>query len=130
MAGSRIKSMVVAVLFVLLTDLVVLWPTGFGLSHLLLRAALSIALIAFVPGFCILSAIYPEGGLGEIEVIGYSVMISLLVSPLMAFAMNFLPSGFGTIDRPAPLLLALSVLTICAALAASLRGRERPKRQK
>ena len=58
--------------------------------------------------------------------LGYSIMASLLISPLIAFAMSFLPGGFGTMDNPTPLLAVLSAMTIILTIIAFVRCRKRP----
>lgn len=110
----------------MLADLTTLSPLSQKYPYLPFRIAFSTILIAFLPGFCIVMSLYPHGGLESIEMLGYSIMVSLLVSPLTAFAMSFLPCGFGTMENPVPLLAALSAMTIVLAIMAFIRCRKRP----
>jgi len=126
MTWSRNRTLFLVFLCVLLADLTILSPISQGYPYLPFRVALSMILIAFLPGFCIVMSLYPNGGLESIEILGYSIMVSLLVSPLMAFAMSFLPCGFGTMDNPVPLLATLSAMTIIFAITAFFRCRRRP----
>ncbi|MGQ9515523.1 MAG: DUF1616 domain-containing protein [Thermoproteota archaeon] len=112
------RCLVLILLIVLLTDLTILSPISREEPFIFLRVALIILLIAFLPGFCIVRLLYPCGELERIEELGYSLMISLFVSPLTALVMSFLPSGFGTVEDPAPLLGALSAMTVILAFAA------------
>lgn len=125
MTWSRNRTLSLVFLCVLLTDLTALSPLSQGYPYLPFRVAFSMILIAFLPGFCIVMSLYPHGRLESIEVLGYSIMVSLLVSPLTAFAMSFLPCGFGTIENPVPLLTALSAMTIILAIVAFIRCRKR-----
>ncbi len=113
--------LILVVLPVLLADILILSPISTSVPYIFVRVALSLLLIAFLPGFCIVGLLYPCGGLEDIETIGYSIMISLFVSPLTALVMSALPTGFGTVENPAPLLAALSALTITMAFAAFIR---------
>jgi len=113
-------------LCVLLADLTTLSPLSQAFPYMPFRIAFSTILIAFLPGYCIVMSLYPRGGLEDIEALGYSIMASLLVSPLVAFAMSFLPGGFGTIENPAPLLIALSAMTVAFAITAFIRCGKRP----
>ncbi|MBO3803006.1 MAG: DUF1616 domain-containing protein [Candidatus Brockarchaeota archaeon] len=108
-------------LLVLLADLAILSPSSSEEPLAFFRVALSLLLIAFLPGFCAVRLLYPKGGLEGMEVIGYSVMISLFVSPSVALLMGALPTGFGTVENPAPLLFALSTVTAIMAVAAFVR---------
>ena len=124
MAWGRNRIFSLVLLCVLLADLTALIPLYRNYPYLPFRVAFSAILIAFLPGFCIVMSLYPHGGLGGIEMLGYSIMVSLLVSPLTAFAMSFLPCGFGTLEDPVPLLAALSAMTIVLAITASIRSRK------
>ena len=123
MAWGRNRIFSLVLLCVLLADLTALIPLYRNYPYLPFRVAFSAILIAFLPGFCIVMSLYPHGGLGGIEMLGYSIMVSLLVSPLMAFAMSFLPCGFGTVEDPIPLLAVLSAMTIALAIMAFIRSR-------
>jgi uncharacterized membrane protein len=116
-------SFFLVLLCVLLADMTVLSPLGLEWPYRPFRIAFSAILIAFLPGFNIIGSLFPHRDLEGIERLGYSIMASLLVSPLTALAMSFLPFGFGTVDNPAPLLIALSALTIITAITAYIRCR-------
>jgi len=127
MTWGRNRIFSIVLLCVLLADLTTLTPLFQNFPYLPFRVAFNAILIAFLPGFCIMMALYPHGGLGGIEMLGYSIMVSLLVSPLTAFAMSFLPCGFGTVENPVPLLAALSAMTIALAITAFIRNRKGPR---
>jgi len=109
-------------MIVILTDLTILSPISRDVPFIFLRVALSLLLIIFLPGFCIVRLLFPRGELERIEEIGYSLMISLFISPITALVMSLLPNGFGTVENPAPLLGALSVITIILAFAAFIKS--------
>lgn len=121
MAGSCNRFLFLVLLCVLLADMTVLSPLSLKMPYLPFRVALSTILITFLPGFCIVRSLYPH--LDGVEMLGYSIMISLLLTPSIAFVMSFLPFGFGTVEDPAPLIIALSALTIFSAIAAYIRCR-------
>jgi len=123
MAGSCNRFLFLVLLCVLLADMTVLSPLSLKMPYLPFRVALSTILIAFLPGFCIVRSLYPHRGLDGVEMLGYSIMVSLLLTPSVAFVMSFLPFGFGTAEDPAPLIIALSALTIFSAIAAYIRCR-------
>ena len=118
--------MFLVLLCVLLADLTTLAPLSQEFPYLTFRMAFNAILMAFLPGYCIMMSLYPHGELEGIEMLGYSIMASLLISPLVAFAMSFLPGGFGTIENPAPLLIALSAMTVAFAITAFIRCGKRP----
>jgi uncharacterized membrane protein len=114
-------SLSLVLLCVLLADMTVLSPLGLEWPYWPFRAAFSAILVAFLPGFGIIGALFPRRDLEDIERLGYSIMVSLLISPLTALAMSILPSGFGMVGDPAPLLITLSALTIIASIMAYVR---------
>ena len=125
MTWKRNRTLFLVLLCVLLADLTTLAPLSQEFPYLTLRMALNTILITFLPGYCIMMSLYPHGELEGIEMLGYSIMASLLISPLIAFAMSFLPGGFGTMDNPTPLLAVLSAMTIILAIIAFVRCRKR-----
>lgn len=100
---------------VIITDIFVLIPV---LSGSLIRTALGLPLVLFLPGYALVAMLFPEkGGLEGMERIALSVGMSVAVVPLIGLALNFTPWGI----REIPLLVSLSVFTLLMCGVAYIR---------
>jgi len=80
-----------------------------------LRIVLSLPVVLFIPGYCIIAALYPKNrDIELIERIALSFGLSIAVVPLIGFGLNFTPWGI----RLDPLVISLSVFTLVMVLAA------------
>ena len=99
------------------------------------RVAVMLPLVLFLPGYVLLGVLYPRGSangsrpdstkrnrsgnrsIDGVERAGLSLAASLAILPLLAFALNFTPSGIRTV----PVLLALSWFTYIFAFLTFVR---------
>ena len=83
-----------------------------------LRIILGLPFILFFPGYAALSVLFPESrSLETIERIALSFGLSIAISPLVGFGLNYTPFGI----RLTPILLSLSVVNIALALGGLYR---------
>lgn len=112
-----------------LTVLAVIFITVPPLDATPVRTVLGLALVLFLPGYALTAALFPsESRLTGIERIAFSFGLSIAVTPLIGLALNYTPWG---IDK-APVLLAVSILTVvCSlvALARSVPEESKPKKK-
>jgi len=88
------------------------------LNTLPLRIILTLPLVLFIPGYCIIAALYPKKrDIDLIERIALSFGLSIAVIPLIGFGLNFTPWGI----RLDPIVVALSLFTFVMILAAYYR---------
>lgn len=98
-----------------------------------LLSALAIPFVLFLPGYAIVSALFPADetrrepssdrrSVDVPERLLFSVGLSLAVSPLVALLLNFTPFGV----RPTPVLVVLGGLTVVASVVAARRRFELP----
>ena len=105
---------------VILTDIFVLLP---ALSGSLIRTALGLPLLLFLPGYALISMLFPEkNGLEGMERIALSVAMSVSVVPLIGLALSYTSWGIKEI----PLLTSFSAFTLLMLVAAYVRRRKLP----
>jgi len=79
------------------------------------RVVLALPLVLFIPGYCVILALFPrDGDIDLTERIVLSVCVSLAVVPLIGLGLNFTPWGI----RLDPLVMALTVFTLVMILVA------------
>jgi uncharacterized membrane protein len=74
-------------------------------------------LVLFAVGYATVEALYPEGGLSDLEVLALSIGLSLALVPLIGLVLNYTPWGI----RLGPVLVSLTIYTASVALAAEYR---------
>ena len=80
-----------------------------------LRFLLSLPVILFIPGYCVIMALFPRAGdLELIERIVLSICVSLAVVPLIGLGLNFTPWGI----RLDPIVIAITAFTVVMILVA------------
>ncbi len=80
-----------------------------------LRAALTLPLLLFIPGYCVVAALFPKNGdLNGIERFVLSFGLSIAVVPLIGLILNFTPWGI----RLEPIILSISSFTLVMILIA------------
>ncbi|MDW7731742.1 MAG: DUF1616 domain-containing protein [Methanolobus sp.] len=79
----------------------------------LIRAALGLPLILFLPGYVLISALFPEkDDPGELERLTLSLGLSIVIVPFIGFALNYSPWGITL--APIVVILSLYILFMCA----------------
>ena len=74
----------------------------------LLRVLLAFPVIFFIPGYCIIAALFPKkGDIGLIERIMLSIGCSIAIVPLIGLGLNFTPWGI----RLDPIVIILTLFT-------------------
>ncbi len=99
----------------LLIAVIYLLPDSF------LRVALGLPFLLFFPGYALITVLFPnQDDLETIERVALSFGLSIAITPLIGFGLNYTPFGI----RLAPILLSISALNI-ALSAAGLWRREK-----
>jgi len=84
------------------------------------RIAFAIPFIIFIPGYCLIAALYPrEDSLDTIERLALSFGMSIAVVPLIGLILNYTPWGI----RLVPILLSVTAFILIACVVASHRRR-------
>jgi len=87
-------------------------------SLMVFRWVFGALLVLYIPGYCLVEALYPsKGELDDIEKIALSIGLSLAISPLILLVLNFTPWGI----RLTPFLVSLIAVTLFLAIVAVFR---------
>jgi uncharacterized membrane protein len=106
-------TLAVALLTLLLIGVVLLIPPG------LLRVILGIPFLLFFPGYALLAALFiNKQGIGGLEQLALSCVISIAVVALIGFGLNFTAWGI-TLE---PVLYSIAIFTILMSTIAIIRG--------
>ncbi len=90
-------------------------------NETVIRSALGLGMVLFVPGYALIAALFPgRKAIDGIERTALSFGLSIAVTPLIGLALNFTPFGI----RLDPIVVCLSAFTIVCAVAATYRRRE------
>jgi uncharacterized membrane protein len=88
-----------------------------------LRIILALPVVLFLPGYCIVAALYPKDhDIELIERIALSFGLSIVVVPLIGYGLNFTPWGI----RLDPLVIALCLFTLVMIGSAQYRRSQIP----
>lgn len=80
-----------------------------------LRVICTLPLMLFIPGYCVIAALFPrEGDIDLIERFVLSAGSSMVIVPLIGLGLNFTPWGI----HLEPLVISLSLFTVMVILAA------------
>jgi len=128
--------------WVVLTNIAVFAPV---LSETPLRIVVGLPLILFIPGYALVAALFPEGGvtpdatsapsedddtpregIDGIERVALAFGLSIAVVPLIGLVLNFTPFGI----RLAPIMIAISGTTILLTAIAAQRRWELPSEER
>lgn len=117
-------SLLAVAVLVLIVWFVLFGPIGFSP---LVRTVVSIPLLLFAPGYAIVAALVPErntsvdsgrtDGVDTLTRVTFSVVLSLVLVPLLGFALNFTSSGI----RLVPAATLIGLVTIAATAVAVYR---------
>lgn len=92
-----------------------------------LRIALGLTVVLFLPGYCLLAALYPrKGDLAGIERLALSLGLSLALVPLVGLVLNYTPWGI----RLTPIAVGLSALILVLSGVAAYRRRQFPVQER
>jgi len=109
---------------VILTDIFVLIPV---LSGSLIRTALGLPLILFLPGYALIAMLFPEkSGLEGMERIALSVAMSVAVVSLIGLALSYTPWEI----KEMPLITSVSIFTLIMLATAYVRRNSLPADRK
>ena len=115
------KDLALVFLLTVLCILFVLIPL---LNETPIRIILGLLFVLFLPGYSLIAALFPrKDDLDAIERVALSFGLSIAISPLLGFTLNYSPFGI----RLAPVLIVLSVFTISLALGAYVRRSRIPE---
>jgi len=93
------------------------------LSGTIARQALGIVVVLFLPGYAVVSALFPgQGDIGGIERAVLSFAMSIAALPLAGLVLNYTPWGI----RLDPLVVCVGILTVTGVLIASKRRLDIP----
>lgn len=96
-------------------------------SGTIIRQALGIAMVLFVPGYALIAALFPgKKSMGGIERTVLSFGLSIAVVPLIGLLLNFTPWGI----RLEPMLACVVIFTIACTLVANKRRLDIPKEER
>jgi uncharacterized membrane protein len=80
-----------------------------------LRVVLALPLMLFIPGYCVIAALFPkDGDINLIERFVLSFGLSIAIVPLIGLGLNFTPWGI----RLEPILLSIILFTLVMVLVA------------
>jgi len=106
---------------VILTDIFVLIP---ALNESLMRTALSLFLVIFLPGYALIAMLFSEKtALENMERIALSIGLSIAVVSLIGLGLNFTSWGI----KEVPLLTSISIFTLLISGLAYARRRRLPE---
>lgn len=92
-----------------------------------LRIALAFVCLLFIPGYALLSALFPkQDALGMVERIALSFGLSIAIIPLLGLALNYTPWGL----RLTPILITVAAFIFAASLAGIVRQQLLPADQR
>ncbi len=93
------------------------------ISDTIIRSALGLAMILFIPGYALIAALFPgKSDIDGIERAALSFGLSIAVVPLIGLGLNFTPWGI----RLDPIVVCLTIFTIICIVAANWRRHELP----
>jgi uncharacterized membrane protein len=88
------------------------------INESVLRYVLTIPFVLFIPGYCLIAALFPrEGDLSLLERIALSFGLSIAIVPFIGLGLNFTPWGI----RLDPILIFLTIFTMVMVLIAFFR---------
>ncbi|MDD2438671.1 MAG: DUF1616 domain-containing protein [Methanosarcinaceae archaeon] len=126
MRGNRTipSDLLGVVCLVLLTNLFLLVP---GLNDTVIRTALGLPLVLFLPGYALTAALFiSEKELDGIERVALSFGLNIAIVPLIGLGLNYTPWGI----RLFPILFCLSSFTLLMCAIAGWRRKNLPEGKK
>ncbi|MDM7913170.1 MAG: DUF1616 domain-containing protein [Methanotrichaceae archaeon] len=97
------------------------------LADLQVRIPLGLLMVLFIPGYCLIAALFPRNGdLDGIERVALSFGLSIAVVPLIGLGLNYTPWGI----RLTPVVISLALFTVTMAAVAHLRRTRLPPEER
>lgn len=91
------------------------------LNETIIRSALGLVMVLFVPGYALIAALFPnKKDIDGIERAALSFGLSIAVAPLIGLGLNYTPWGI----RLDPIVVCLTVFTLACSLVANKRRHE------
>ncbi len=107
-----------AILIILVAITLLLFPAAAFTSGAL-RIILGLPVALFIPGYVLLSALFPNrGGLSNIERIAFSIGLSIAVAVIIGAILNFTPWGISLY----PLLISFTIFIVVVVFVAWYRS--------
>lgn len=92
-----------------------------------LRIPLGLAMVLFIPGYCLIAALFPKkDDLDGIERLALSFGLSIAIVPLIGLGLNYTPWGI----RLTPVTISLAIFVLIMAAAAYYRRRMLPAEER
>ena len=93
------------------------------LNETILRIVLTLPIVLFIPGYCLIAALFPkDGNIDLIERIALSIGLSIAVVPLIGLGLNFTPWGI----RLETIVISLTFFTLGMIVVAYYRRSSLP----
>jgi uncharacterized membrane protein len=97
------------------------------LNETIIRSALGLVMVLFVPGYALIAALFPgKKNIDGIERAALSFGLSIAVSPLIGLGLNYTPWGI----RLDPIVVCLTIFTLACVLVANKRRHGLPKEER
>jgi len=97
------------------------------LNETTLRIVLTLPVMLFIPGYCLIAALFPkEGDIDLLEGIMLSMGLSIAVVPIIVLGLNFTPWGI----RLEPIVVSLTLFTWVMILVANYRRASLPSEER
>ncbi len=117
MAGGRLKYYIDLIAVVILVGLCILFVLVEPFNETPLRIPFSLILLLFLPGYALISAMFPKmGEISGIERFTLAIGLSIAIAVFDSFAISVTPYLF----RPMPLILTLSAITLFLLLLTAI----------
>jgi uncharacterized membrane protein len=97
------------------------------INETIIRSALGLAMVLFVPGYSLIAALFPDKkDIDGIERAALSFGLSIAVTPLIGLGLNYTPWGI----RLDPIVVCLTIFTLACVLVANKRRHDLPKEER
>jgi len=111
------------IILLLLTDLSMVFVLVPPFNETYLRIILALLILLFIPGYALVSAIFPKrGDLSGLERLTLSIGLSIAITVFNGFALSITPWQF----RPMPIIISLSLITAFFTTIAAITRRFAP----
>jgi uncharacterized membrane protein len=112
------------IIFIIITLAFIYVP---AINGTVIRSVLGVVMVLFVPGYALMAAVFPgKMDIDSAERAALAFGLSVIVSPLIALALNYTPWGI----RLVPLVTCLTLFTLACLLAANKRRHDLPEQER
>lgn len=106
-----------AIILYTVITLILAYFTSSDSMLVILSSLLGFAFVAFLPGYCLTSLIFPEGKLDPVEIVVLSVALSFSIAGISGLFLGLSPIGINVIS----VILALSSIVVILAILVFLK---------